>query len=358
MYENYARSIVPQHKTMNTTHAAGKKSHVNVRDGANKTPKIYNGRMWSANAGYRQLSFKENGDQYVLMPVPFLAGNGNPGEVATTQEIGDLTIRYSWNETAEWLNFLIYPNGKDKEPIEYQLHEAGFLDVWKTVQKQHPWVSEFLERQVSKNTASIIPVSIIPADEYEANKKKAADVKAFNERFGIKLPFNTNDIPLQNLQLIPGPPLDFKEYVPTNVENIDGTPGRIERWYSSMGAGALEVSITPRLLRLNPNRKEDDIELAPGKPGVPFSTRARVLIRVVVGASLSQRGVFFGGSVHAYNLNWRTGAPPKYALPPPPKAEFTQATEDEADPRPLLEEAQEEVENVDEDIEVPTNPHV
>jgi hypothetical protein len=260
--------------------------------------------------------------------------------MATTQEIGDLTIRYDWNQDHEWLSFLVYPQGPAEPPMVYKLHEENFLTVWRDIKAQHPWVSEFLERQVSANASSIIPVSVIPATEYEANKKKAAEVAEFAKRFGIKLPFDTNDIPLENLQLRPGRPLDFKEYQVTNVKNIDGTPGRIERWWSSLGAGALELTTVPRVLQINPNPRQEEIVLSEGKPGLSFNTRARILIRVVVGASVSRQGFFFGGSVHAYNLHWSDGGAKTHR---PPNVQ--QRVEPEGEPTELH-------------IVEPTNPHV
>lgn len=329
--------------TIQTTIETADVSVLHPRPGANKTPKIYNGRCQSAHKGFRQLSFREINGKWSLCPVPFLAGNGLPGEMATTQEIGDLTIRYDWNQEYEGLSFLVYPQGPSEPPMVYKLHEENFLTVWRDIRAEHPWVSEFLERQVSANASSIIPVSVIPATEYEANKKKAAEVAEFAKRFGIKLPFDTNDIPLENLQLRPGRPLNFKEYQVTNVKNIDGTPGRSERWWSSLGVGALELTTTPRVLQINSDPRQEEIVLSEGRLGLTFNSRARILIRVVVGAALSRQGFFFGGSVHAYNLHWNEGGARSYRPHHQPKAQADEQSEEEAQHLQIVE---------------PTNPYV
>lgn len=323
------------------------KHTVDPREKANKTPKIYNGNCQSHDKGFRQLAFREDGPNYVLTPVPFLAGNGRPGQICTTQEIGDLTIRYEWSGTWEELTFLVYTAGPEHPPTPFKLYEERFMDVWRDIKRQHPWVEAFLERQHSKNTASIIPISVVPPSEYEANKKKATEAEVFMKRFGIKLPFDTDEIPIHNLQLKPGPPPPegFKEYLPVNVRNVDGSEGRIERWYSSLGLGSMELNINPAIRQLPKNAEDEDLVIAQGKKGIPYSARTKTLIRVVVGAALADTGFFYGGSVHVYNLNWIDKSAPKqeksqstqtHSFGPPPH------DEEEQDPRPLIVDEQDE----------------
>lgn len=337
-----------QQRDQDTLDRSSKPAVVIPRQHGNQKPKLYNGRCISHNKGFRQLAFFVDGDIYEpnkctfrLTPVPFLAGSAHAGSVSTTQEIGDLTVRYEWDgDDHEQLSFTTYPEGPEGQWRVHYLYEGNFMDVWKQLKAQHQWIEEFLERQNSRNSSSIIPISIVPPEQYEANKRKAAEVSAFVKRFGIRLPFSIFDIPLQLLQLREGPPPPegFRDYLPVNVQNVDGTPGRVEQWYSSTGTGAQELQINPSVQQLNPDPDKPNIIHKPGKKGIVFSQRARLLIRVVTGAIQSNTGMFYGGSVHLYNVRWsdrnsqaqqQPKSPPKYSLGPPPP-------EEELDPRPLI----------------------